>query len=92
MGKKKVSGDTLAPGTRIRVKSGVTIPEFPDVECGGWTGSIAELTGKKADPKYVIEWDDAVVAAMPRAYVEQCEEGQIYYRMACFGRDDLEAE
>ena len=90
MGKKKVS-DALAPGMKIRVKPGVTIPEFPEVECGGWTGSIVELTGKKADPKYVIEWDESVIAAMPKSYVEQCEKNQIYYRMACFERENLEA-
>ena len=89
MGKKKVS-DTLAPGTKIRVKSGVTIPEFPEVACGGWTGSVAELTGKKAEPKYVVEWDESVVAAMPKAYVEQCEKSGLYYRMACFGREKIE--
>jgi hypothetical protein len=89
MGKKKVS-DTLAPGTRIRVKAGVTIPEFPSVDCGGWTGQVAELTGKKAEPKYVIEWDETVVASMPKEYVEVCEKNGLYYRMACFPRENLE--
>jgi hypothetical protein len=91
MGKKKAN-DTLAPGTRIRVRSGVTIPEFPDVDCTGWTGSVAELSGKKADPKYVVEWDESVVAAMPKAYLEACEKSGLYFRMACFTRDKLELE
>ena len=89
MGKKKATSK-LAAGARIRIKPGVTVPEFPDVVCAGWTGSISELIGKKTDPKYVIEWDDSVVAAMPPAYIAKCEESGLYYRMACFTSDDIE--
>jgi hypothetical protein len=90
MAKRNTTGQ-LAAGSRVRVKTGVTMPEFPDVICDGWTGTICEVTGKKADAKYVIEWDDSVVAAMPESYVRQCEEKQYFYRMACFGGDEIEA-
>ena len=89
MSKKKATGKFSA-GIRIRVKAGVAAPEFPDVLCEGWTGCIAELIGKKADPKYVIEWDESVVEAMPASYVEQCEEKNLFYRMACFTAEEIE--
>ena len=90
MPKKKTPGQ-LAAGSRVRVRTGVTMPEFPDVVCDGWTGTVSEVTGKKADAKYLIEWDESVVSAMPAAYVRQCEEKQFFYRMACFRGDEIEA-
>ena len=87
---KKKPSKALSAGARIRVRPGVTVPEFPEVACAGWTGRIAEIAGKKADPKYVIEWDEAVVEAMPRSYVEQCEQQGLFYRMACFSADEIE--
>ena len=89
MSKKKAS-EKFSAGMRIRVKAGVAAPEFPDVLCEGWTGQVSELIGKKSDPKYVIEWDESVVEAMPASYVEQCEEKHLFYRMACFSADEIE--
>ena len=89
MSKKKTS-DKLTVGTRIRTKTGVTAPEFPEVSCEGWTGRVNDLTGKKSDPKYVIEWDESIIESMPVAYVEQCEQKNLFYRMACFAGDELE--
>ena len=57
MAKKKTSGK-LAVGTRIKAKSGVTAPEFPDVPCA--------------------------------EYRQQCEESNLFYRMACFVRSEID--
>jgi|GEM_PF-2444066 len=90
MAKKRSSGK-LKVGTRVRVKEGTSVPEFADVVCGGWTGGVDNLIGKsKPDPKYVIEWDEATIEAMPADYISKCEESNLFYRMACFSRDDLE--
>ena len=73
------------------VKAGTTVLEFPDVVCGGWTGAVDNLIGKsKPDPKYVIEWDEATIEAMPAEYISKCGESNLFYRMACFLRDDLD--
>jgi hypothetical protein len=89
MAKKKTS-DELGVGARIRVKSGTTVPEMPDVACGGWTGTIVEATGKKPNTKYVIEWDDATLATIPESYVRTCEVQGLFYRMACLDGASLE--
>lgn len=89
MAKKQATGK-LSPGTRVRVKPGVTIPEFPDVSCAGWTGTVAELVGKKTEPKYIVEWDEATLRQMPPSYVKECERRNLFYRMACLGGEDLE--
>jgi hypothetical protein len=89
MAKKKAS-DELAVGARIRVKSGTNIPEVPEVACGGWTGTIVEATGKKPNTKYVVEWDDATLAAIPESYLRTCEAQGLFYRMACLDGGSLE--
>ena len=89
MAKKQASGNP-SPGTRVRVKPGVSVPEFPDVVCDGWTGTVVELVGKKADAKCVVEWDEETVQRMPRSYVDECEKQNLFYRMACLPGGDLE--
>jgi hypothetical protein len=89
MAKKKTS-DELAVGTRVRVKAGTNIPELPDVSCGGWTGTVVESSGKKPNTKYVLEWDDATLAAMPEAYLRTCEAQGLFYRMVCLDGGSLE--
>ena len=87
---KKKTGDELAIGARVRIKAGTTIPEVPDVACGGWTGTVVETTGKKPNNKYVIEWDDATLTAIPEPYVRTCEAQGLYYRMVCLDATALE--
>ena len=80
-----------AVGSRVRVKAGVTSPDFPDVSFAGWTATILELSGKKPNQKFIIGFDDAVVAAMPPDYLSRCEEQRLLYTMACLTADQLEA-
>lgn len=86
---KKATGK-LKAGAKICVKPGMTAPELPDVSIAGWTGVISETAGKKSDPKYMVEWDEATLAQMPATYVQLCEDKQLYYRMACLSRDDFD--
>jgi hypothetical protein len=80
----------LAIGSRVRVKDGVVSPDFSDVSFAGWTATIMELNGKKPNQKFIIEFDDAVIAAMPPDYLQRCEEQRLLYTMACLGADQLE--
>jgi hypothetical protein len=89
MARKKAS-DALPIGTRIRVKPGTTVPEFPELTCGGWTGTIADSSGKKPDTKYIVEWDDPTLALLPESYVKLCESRGLYHRMVCLDEGVLE--
>jgi hypothetical protein len=89
MAKKKTS-DELAVGGRVRVKPGTSVPEMPDVSCAGWTGTIVEATGKKPNTKYVIEWDEPTLAAIPESYLRTCEAQGLFYRMVCLDGASLE--
>ncbi len=92
MAKKKAARKpTFSPGHAIRIKPGVTAPEFPDVSCAGWTGIIMELIGKKTAPQYVVEWDQATLSTMPQSYKNQCEERKLTYSFSCFAESDMES-
>ena len=88
MGKRKSGRHPL--GTKIRVKAGVNSPDFPEISFAGWTGTLVEYSGKKAAPKLMIEWDKATLSEMPPAYLEQCEEKQLYHLMACLEQEHVE--
>jgi hypothetical protein len=89
MGKKKAARGP-AVGTKVRIRDGVTAPEFPDVSCAGWTGTLGDVIGSKERPQFVIEWDAATVSAMPPQYVHECEQKQLLYTMACFPPESVE--
>ena len=50
-----------------------------------------ELSGKKPKQKFIVEFDDAVIAAMPPEYLQRCEEQRLLYTMACLEADQIEA-
>ena len=81
----------LAVGTRVRVKEGVVAPDIPEVSIGGWTGTVTQVSKKKAGKQFFIEWDDDTVAAMSEDYRKICEERMLYHAMACLPEDTIEA-
>ena len=87
MAKRKSS--KLSAGTPIRVNDGVAMPEFPQVDITGWTGTVSEAQGRGADIKYIVEWDDATNQRMPQEYVDHCEQHGLYAGMACLPRGDV---
>jgi len=89
MAKKKASGGLI--GSRIRVKTGINSPEFPEISLSGWTGTVVEMTGKPPEAKVIVEWDAATLAAMPADYLSKCESEQLYHVMASLGADDVES-
>jgi hypothetical protein len=87
---KKTSIGKFPVGAKVRVKPGVMSPEFSDFPLSGWQGMVSEAS-KKPPITYVIEWDEATLAQMPREYVDRCEAGGLYYKMIYLTEDDLEA-
>lgn len=88
---KKKAKNKFSAGTRIRVKEGISSPEFPEISINGWTGTITEIAGKKSQPKYMIEWDEPTLEKMPPEYLEKCEQDKLYHKMACLGGEEIES-
>lgn len=84
------TADKLPVGARIVVRDGVDSPDFPDVSFAGWIGVVVEHSGPKSGPRYIVEWDDETVGGMPDDYLSRCEEQQLFGRMACLERDQID--
>ncbi|MCA8984820.1 MAG: hypothetical protein R3C12_24870 [Planctomycetaceae bacterium] len=80
----------LANGAKVRIKSGVTIPEVPPVNADSWTGLIVEVKGRAENLQYIIEWDDETEAKMPQEFIRECEEAGLFYKMACLPHTAVE--
>lgn len=91
MAKKKAIG-SISEGMRVRVREGVTSPDFPEISFAGWTGSVVEVTGKASPTSCVLEWDADTLAKMPPDYVSRCEQQGLYHLMACLSEDQLNPE
>lgn len=81
----------LATGTKVRLKSGSTIPEVPPVDAEGWTGTVVEAKGRGEKLQYIVEWDEETEQKMPEDFIQACEESSLFYKMACLPHDDIEA-
>ena len=80
----------LRAGTRVRVKPGVTMPEYPSLVISGWTGRVHQLVRKPSHNGYLIEWDEPIVADLPADYVRKCEERGLLHDMAFLDKDQIE--
>lgn len=89
MAKKKASKGP-APGSRIRIRDGATMPEAPTISLAGWTGSLVDTAGGKETPQFIVEWDEATAQRIPKSYVEECESKQLLWTMACLPADVVE--
>lgn len=81
----------LAAGTRFRLKPDVKIPEVPEVDAQGWSGTVVEAKGRGATLQYIVEWDEETEASMPKEFVDACEQACLFYKMACLPHTDIEA-
>lgn len=90
MAKKKSPGK-YAVGSKVRVRTGVASPEFPEISIAGWIGTIVEVSGKGDAVQCVLEWDEATMQGMPAEYVQKCESESLYHAMACLSEEHLEA-
>jgi hypothetical protein len=80
----------LPAGTPVRVKSGIPMPEFPDVDISGWTGTVSDSQGRGLDLKYFVEWDSATLARIPEAYHRHCESHGLFHGMVCLKGAEIE--
>lgn len=87
MAKKKATRSF--EGQSIRVKDGVTMPEFAEVSIAGWTGTVVE-SGAGESPPLIVEWDAASMAKLPVSYQEHCDSQRLYAGMACLPFDQVE--
>jgi hypothetical protein len=82
----------FAAGAQVRVKSGTTDPDFPDIPLGGWAGTIREVNQRAVPPTYLIAWDRHTLDHMHPVYRKRCERDGLELESMWLGEDDIEPD
>jgi hypothetical protein len=79
-------------GDRVRVKSGVKDPDFPDMPLGGWTGTVIEIMEHKGQMNCVFKLDDRTLASLHPVYRKRCERDGLDWETMGVGEDEIEID
>ncbi|MEX0718563.1 MAG: calcium-binding protein [Planctomycetaceae bacterium] len=91
MATAKQAKSQFTPGTEVRVRSGVSDPDFPDIPLGGWTGAVIEC--EVADPPlYLVRWNEHTFAQMHPVYRKRSERDGLEVDEMWLSEGDLEPE
>lgn len=91
MSQTKKAPAKFVVGDAVRVRSGVTDPDFPDIPLGGWTGKITEV--ELGDPAlYLIRWSQDTLKNMHPIYRKRCERDGLDFEEIRLGVDELEPD
>ena len=89
MSQTKKAPAKFALGDLVRVRSGVTDPDFPDIPLGGWAGKITEVEDGDL-PLYLIRWNQDTLKNMHPVYRKRCERDGLDHEEMRLGENELE--
>ena len=78
-------------GDSVRVRTGVTDPDFPDIPLGGWVGKIAEVEDGDAH-LYLVRWSQETLKNMHPVYQKRCERDGLDHEEMRLGEGELEVD
>ncbi len=81
-----------AAGDRVRVRRGVTDPEYADLPLGGWAGTVADVDTRPSPPTYLIRWDRETLRQAHPVYKRRSERDGFEFGSMWLGADDLEPD
>ena len=82
----------FAAGARVRIKPGITVPDFEDIPLGGWAGTIQEVDQRSTPPTYLIAWNKHTLDHMHPVYRKRCERDGLEPKSMWLGEDDFEPD
>jgi hypothetical protein len=65
--------DEKSRDREVRVKTGVTLPDLPDIPLGNWAGTISNIFVNQTPVTYEIKWNRRTLDGMPSIYRKRCE-------------------
>jgi hypothetical protein len=80
------------PGAKVRVRYGVTVPDFEDIPLGGWTGTVETVEHFEDQTDYEVEWDRRTLDAMHPVYRKRCERDGLDVQTMWLTGEDLEPD
>ena len=84
------SAGPFAVGSAVRVKPGVTDPDFPDRALGGWSGTVRELDADETPPLCLVAWDRHTLDGIDPEHRRRCERDGLDYDSMWLAADALE--
>jgi hypothetical protein len=84
--------ERFSVGNAVRVKKGVTDPDFPDIPLGGWAGTVQEVDPEADPPLYLVAWNRRTLGAMHPVYRTRCERDGLDSDSMWLGGGDLEPD
>ncbi len=79
-------------GDKVRVKYGVSDPDFPDMPLGGWSGTVTEIIEHEDQINCVFELDKRTLASIHPIYQRRCEIDGLDYKFMGLGQEDIEPD
>ena len=79
-------------GNKVRVKSGVSDPDFPDMPLGGWSGTVTEVEQADDQITYEIKWNKRTLNEMHPVYLKRCERDGLEMESMRLGEEDIEPD
>ena len=76
----------------MRVKYGVTDPDFPDIPLGGWAGTSPKSISRAGLPLFLVEWNQSTLDNMHPIFRKRCERDGLEETSSWLGKEDLEAD
>jgi hypothetical protein len=90
--KRSTTSPRFQIGAKVRVKSAVRDPDFPDIPLGAWAGTIKTVKHSKEELTYLIAWDQTTLRGMHPIYKKRCERDGLELDSMWLGDDDLEPD
>jgi len=81
----------LFVGARVRVKSHVMDPNYPELPLGGWAGEIADVQPGTA-ANYLVRWSPDTLQHIHPIYRERCEQDDLSLDHTWLLEPDLERD
>jgi hypothetical protein len=79
-------------GDRVRVRTGVTDPDNPDMPIGRWTGVVEDVAPDEDPPAYVVRWDEHTRQNMHPVFVSRCKRDDLEVETMLLDQTDLESD
>ena len=90
--KKRSDTPRFQVGDKVRVKSGLIDPDFPDIPLGGWTGTVTEIIEHVGQINCVFKLDDRNLESIHPIYRKRCERDGLDFETMGLGETDLEPD
>jgi hypothetical protein len=79
-------------GDEVRVKPGVSDPDFPDMPLSGWTGTITEIIEHEGQINCVFKLNDRTLKSLHPIYRKRCERDGLDFETMGLGEDEIEID